>query len=64
MWIFLTRRLRQWLVLAVAVPAALTGVRLMRQRLERRSGPSGVTRALQRVERAGGALAGRRRRPA
>jgi hypothetical protein len=43
MWIFLTRRLRQWLVLAVAVPAVLAVVRMVRTRLERRSGQTGVT---------------------
>jgi len=62
MWIFLTRRLRQWLVLAVAVPAVLAVVRMVRTRLERRSGQTGVTRALRRVEDLGGRVTRRRRR--
>ena len=38
MLLFITSRLRQWLLFAVAVPMLLIMVRLVRQTLERRSG--------------------------
>ncbi len=53
MWLFLTSRLRQWLLFAVAVPILLLGVRLIRQTLEKRSGETRLTGALRRVEEVG-----------
>ena len=50
MWLFLTARLRQWIVMAFAVPALLGLVRLVRGRQERRTGPSTLTRTLARFE--------------
>jgi hypothetical protein len=46
MWLFLTRRLRTWLVLTVLVPLAGGLLRRVGQSLERRNGPSGISNAL------------------
>jgi len=43
-------RLRRWVVMGVAVPAAVAIVRQVRSRLERRHGSTPVTRALRTVE--------------
>jgi hypothetical protein len=50
MWLFITARLRQWVIFAVAVPLATTIIHLVRERLESRSGESKLTRALGTVE--------------
>lgn len=50
MWLFITARLRQWIIFAVAVPLATTVVHVIRQRLEARSGATKLTRALGTVE--------------
>ena len=66
MWLFLTRRLRMWLILSVLVPLTSGVLRRVGQRMERRSGPSRISRALLQAgelgDRARGALGGRRRR--
>lgn len=46
MWLFFTRRLRMWLILTVVVPLATGLLRRIGRALERRTGPSGVSRAL------------------
>ena len=46
MWLFLTRRLRMWLILTVLVPVASGILRRMGVALERRNGSSGISRAL------------------
>ena len=46
MWLFLTRRLRMWLILTVLVPLAAGVLRRIGVTLERRNGPSSVSRAL------------------
>ena len=46
MWLFFTRRLRMWLILTVLVPLGSRVLRRLGLALERRSGPSGVSRAL------------------
>lgn len=56
MWAFFSRRLRQWLVLAVLLPLASLLLGALRQLLERRSGETRLTRALGRLE-----VVGRRR---
>lgn len=38
MWVFFTSRLRQWLVVAVAVPLATVLVRTIRRRIEKKTG--------------------------
>jgi hypothetical protein len=43
---FLSRRLRTWLLLTVAVPALAVVARAVAQRIEKRNGPTGVSRAL------------------
>jgi formate hydrogenlyase subunit 4 len=49
MWLFLTRRLRMWLILTVVVPLASGVLRRLGRTLERRNGPSSVSRALLRA---------------
>ena len=65
MWLFLTRRLRMWLLLTVVVPLATGVLRRLGRGLERRSGPSRLSRALLRAgdlgDRARSTLRGRRR---
>jgi hypothetical protein len=46
MWLFFTRRLRMWLILTVVVPLTSGLLRRIGRRLERRNGPSSVSRAL------------------
>lgn len=53
MWLFLTARLRQWLFLAVLIPTATIAVRLLRTQLEKKSGPTRMTRSLLRLEQLG-----------
>jgi hypothetical protein len=65
MWLFFTRRLRMWLLLSVLVPIATGVLRRLGQALERRGGPTRVSRALLKAgdlgDRAREALGGRRR---
>jgi hypothetical protein len=65
MWLFLTRRLRMWLILSVLVPLTSGVLRKVGRRLERRNGPTRVSRALVQAgelgDRARAALGGRRR---
>ncbi|MDP9430589.1 MAG: hypothetical protein M3Q47_17780 [Actinomycetota bacterium] len=49
MWLFLTSRLRTWLLLTVVVPLATGLLRRIGQAIERRTGASPVTRALYRA---------------
>jgi hypothetical protein len=66
MWLFLTRRLRTWLILTVLVPLAGGVLRRVGQTLERRRGRTGLSDALFRAaelgERADRGLRGGRRR--
>ena len=65
MWLFFTRRLRMWLILTVLVPLTTGLLRRVGRPLERRNGPTGVSRALLRAgdlgDRARATLRGRRR---
>jgi formate hydrogenlyase subunit 4 len=65
MWLFLTRRLRMWLILTVVVPLASGLLRRIGRTLERRNGPSGISRSLLKAgefgDRARGRLRGGRR---
>jgi hypothetical protein len=65
MWLFFTRRLRMWLILTVVVPLATGLLRRIGRTLERRRGPSGISRALLRAgdvgDRARATLRGGRR---
>jgi hypothetical protein len=66
MWFFFTRRLRTWLILTVLVPLGTGLLRRVGRGLERRNGPSRVSRALLRAgdvgDRARATLRGGRRR--
>ena len=46
MWLFLTRRFRMWVILTVLAPLATKLLRGLGQTLERRNGPSSVSRGL------------------
>jgi hypothetical protein len=65
MWLFFTRRLRMWLILTVVVPLATGLLRRIGRALERRRGPSGISRALLKAgdvgDRARATLRGGRR---
>ena len=50
MWLFFTARIRQWLILAVALPLATLVVRGVRRAIEKRSGSTRLTRILSSVE--------------
>jgi len=66
MWLFLTRRLRMWLILTVLVPLGTGLLRRLGRTLERRRGPSAISRGLLRAgdagDRARASLRGGRRR--
>lgn len=66
MWLFLSRRLRVWLIVTVVVPLATGLLRRVGLALERRSGPTRVNRALLQAgdlgDRARDRLRGGRRR--
>ena len=47
MWALLSTRLRTWLLFAIAVPLAGVVARAVARRLERRNGPTRLSRALQ-----------------
>jgi hypothetical protein len=68
MWLFLSSRLRTWLVLTVVVPLATGLLRRLGRALERRGGPSAVSGALLKAgdlgDRARATLRGRRGRRA
>jgi hypothetical protein len=65
MWLFFTRRLRLWLILTVLVPLATGLLRRLGRALERRNGPSPVSRMLLKTgdlgDRARATLRGGRR---
>jgi hypothetical protein len=65
MWLFLTRRLRTWLVITFLLPLASGLLRRLGEALERRRGPGAVSGALLRAGRLGdeaqSRLGGRRR---
>ena len=66
MWLFLTSRLRTWLLLTVVVPLATGLLRRLGLALQRRRGPSSVSNALLKAgdlgERARVKLGGKPRR--
>jgi hypothetical protein len=51
MWVFLSRRLRVWAVFAIGVPLASWLLGTLGRALERRRGPSTLTRLLTWVQR-------------
>ncbi|SFF03062.1 hypothetical protein [Blastococcus tunisiensis] len=66
MWLFLTRRLRMWVLLTVLAPLATKVLRGLGRTLERRTGPSVISNGLLKAgelgERARTALGGKPRR--
>lgn len=50
MWVFITARLRSWLVFAVALPLLTLVVHAVRRAIERRSGETRLTRLLAQAE--------------
>ena len=66
MWLFFSRKLRMWLILTVVVPLTTGLLRRAGRMLERRRGPSAVSRALLKAgdfgDRARATLRGGRRR--
>jgi hypothetical protein len=50
MWLFITSRLRQWLIFAIAVPLLTLLVHAVRTAIEKRSGETALTRTLARAE--------------
>lgn len=61
MWLFLTRRLRTWLLLTVLVPLATGLLRKLGQALQRRNGPSAVSNGLLKAGDLGDRARGRLR---
>ena len=49
MWLFLTRRLRTWLIVTLVLPLVTGLIRRIGEALQRRNGPSGVSDALLKV---------------
>ncbi|HET9873240.1 MAG TPA: hypothetical protein VFP89_11705 [Propionibacteriaceae bacterium] len=50
MWLFITARIRQWLIFAVVIPLVSVLVRYLRAALEKRSGETRLTRNLRKLE--------------
>jgi hypothetical protein len=53
MWLFLTRKLRAWLILTVVVPLASNLLRRLGRTLEQRNGPSALSNGLLSAGRLG-----------
>jgi hypothetical protein len=53
MWMFISARLRSWLIFAVAMPVATTAVHMLRERLEARSGRTPLVTVLSKIENIG-----------
>jgi hypothetical protein len=61
MWMFITARLRSWLIFAIVLPIATTAIHLLRQRLEARSGRTPLVTVLTKIENLGRRKVGGRR---
>lgn len=62
MWLFLSRRLRTWLLLTLVLPLASSLVRKIGEALQRRNGPSGLSNAFLKAGALGDRARGRLRR--
>jgi formate hydrogenlyase subunit 4 len=62
MWLFLSRRLRTWLLLTLVLPLATGLLRRVGETLQRRNGPSGLSNALLKAGALGDRARGRLRR--
>jgi hypothetical protein len=61
MWVFLSGRLRRWMLLTVLVPLAGFGARKLGEAIEGRRGPNPVSSGLRRAASLGGRAGVRRR---
>ena len=50
MWLFITARIRRWILFAVAIPLLTSLIRRVRVLLEKRSGETRLTRVLRTLE--------------
>jgi hypothetical protein len=64
MWVFLSRRLRAWLLLAIALPLARVLVHRLAVAAERRDGSDRTARVLRQADSAVTAVSGRASRRA
>jgi formate hydrogenlyase subunit 4 len=62
MWLFLTRRLRTWLLITLVLPLVTGLLRRAGEALQRRNGPSAVSNGLLKVGAMGDRARGRLRR--
>lgn len=62
MWLFLSRRLRTWLLITLVLPLATGLLRRVGEALQRRNGPSTVSNGLLRAGALGDRARGRLRR--
>ena len=53
MWMFISARLRSWLIFAVVMPVATTAVHMLRERLEARAGRTPLVTVLSKIENIG-----------
>ena len=53
MWMFITARLRAWLIFAIVLPIVTTAIHLLRERLEARSGRTPLVTVLTKIENLG-----------
>ena len=53
MWMFITARLRSWLIFAIVLPIVTTAIHLLRERLEARSGRTPLVTVLTKIENIG-----------
>jgi hypothetical protein len=53
MWMFITARLRSWLIFAIVMPIVTTAIHLLRERLEARSGRTPLVTVLTKIENLG-----------
>ena len=53
MWMFISARLRSWLIFAIVVPVATMAIHMLRERLEARSGRTPLVTALTKIENLG-----------
>lgn len=53
MWMFISARLRAWVIFAVIVPVVTTAIHLLRRRLESRAGRTPLVVALNKIENLG-----------
>jgi hypothetical protein len=53
MWLFLSRRLRMWLIVTLALPVATGVLRRLGEAVERRNGPNRLSNGLLQAGRVG-----------